>query len=632
VTWRRPAGRLAAGVTVAAIALFGWAPRANAETLPTLTIGLMARAGSLNPFTANDPMARQALTLAYEGLSDYDAENQPGPGLAASWSVSAGGLTWTYAIPAGRQWSDGQPVTAADAVYTFTALMTDTHLPAASRALAANVASVNAPDASTVVLTLIAPRASNPAVGIPIVPVHVWGGGTGPATLSDFANEPGDRPLVGSGPFVVAGRRADGGLDLRANPLFWGGASRLAGISLVPYATSADAWAALRAGGVDFVSGLAAPDFAEAARTPGIATSSGASRDIVAAYLNGTSTAEPTAGNPVLRAAGVREAIAGVIDPVALVASVFAGLGTPGVTGVPPAYPTLSGFPSGASGRAGGLARANDALAAVLPALGYARDLATSRWLDANAAPLTLRVAWDPADELAAQSAAWLAGPLRQLGFAAALTPLPTADLESAIATGDYDIYVASREVPPDPDVALAPYRCASPGADATSGRPGRLGLCDPTFDALADRQQSDQDPGDRARLIKQAYGTVYAAATEVVLYYPPVLEAWRASRFLRFTRVPAGAGPITGQLAYWGLFEAVPMRTGITGGTTGPTSVPGGERWVVMAVAGGVGALATVLLVVVLVLRRRGRGTSEVVVAEVDESLPHVGDFESGV
>ena len=47
----------------------------------------------------------------------------PVPRLAESWEVSADELTWTYKIRQGVKWSDGQPLPAKDAAYTFNRIM-----------------------------------------------------------------------------------------------------------------------------------------------------------------------------------------------------------------------------------------------------------------------------------------------------------------------------------------------------------------------------------------------------------------------------------------------------------------------------------------------------------------------------
>jgi oligopeptide transport system substrate-binding protein len=55
----------------------------------------------------------------YEGLTDYDATGTIVPGVAESWTISDDGLTYTFKLRANAKWSNGDPVTAGDFVYSF---------------------------------------------------------------------------------------------------------------------------------------------------------------------------------------------------------------------------------------------------------------------------------------------------------------------------------------------------------------------------------------------------------------------------------------------------------------------------------------------------------------------------------
>src|SRR5664279_5371283 len=55
----------------------------------------------------------------YEGLTVYDAGGKIIPGTAESWTVSDDGLTYTFKIRDAAKWSNGDPVTADDFVYSF---------------------------------------------------------------------------------------------------------------------------------------------------------------------------------------------------------------------------------------------------------------------------------------------------------------------------------------------------------------------------------------------------------------------------------------------------------------------------------------------------------------------------------
>ena len=55
----------------------------------------------------------------YEGLVIYDAAATLKPGAAESWTVSADGTVYTFEIRDDARWSNGDPVTADDFVYSF---------------------------------------------------------------------------------------------------------------------------------------------------------------------------------------------------------------------------------------------------------------------------------------------------------------------------------------------------------------------------------------------------------------------------------------------------------------------------------------------------------------------------------
>ena len=55
----------------------------------------------------------------FEGLTAHDAAGAIIPGMAESWTVSGDGLTYTFKLRADAKWSNGDPVTANDFVYSF---------------------------------------------------------------------------------------------------------------------------------------------------------------------------------------------------------------------------------------------------------------------------------------------------------------------------------------------------------------------------------------------------------------------------------------------------------------------------------------------------------------------------------
>src|SRR5919112_3842834 len=84
---------------------------------------LILRAGTdqdlqvLNPFESVVVADFEVFTLNYDLLVGFGQDLEPVPGFAESWEPSDDGLTWTFKIRPGMQWSDGQPATAEDARY-----------------------------------------------------------------------------------------------------------------------------------------------------------------------------------------------------------------------------------------------------------------------------------------------------------------------------------------------------------------------------------------------------------------------------------------------------------------------------------------------------------------------------------
>ncbi len=74
---------------------------------------------TLDPQIAEDPDARIVVESLFEGLTRLDENENPYPGAASGWEISADGLTYTFHLREGAQWSDGVPLSAQDFVYAF---------------------------------------------------------------------------------------------------------------------------------------------------------------------------------------------------------------------------------------------------------------------------------------------------------------------------------------------------------------------------------------------------------------------------------------------------------------------------------------------------------------------------------
>ena len=138
-------------------------------------------------------------------LVQYNPQLQFVADFARSWSESSGGKVWTFHTQPGAKWSDGKPLTAADAAWTYqTILKYQDGATANSAGYVAHLKSATAPNATTLVLTYKRPVANvlSQVQQVPILPEHVWAKyatGNGKA-LTRFTN---NAPIVSGGPFVL---------------------------------------------------------------------------------------------------------------------------------------------------------------------------------------------------------------------------------------------------------------------------------------------------------------------------------------------------------------------------------------------------------------------------------------------
>jgi oligopeptide transport system substrate-binding protein len=111
----RHAGLTLASLLAAAMLLASTA--VQAETV--LNRGNGAEPETLDPQKLTGvPEANIAYDL-YEGLCTLDAHGNPTGGVAKSWDISDDGKTYTFHLRDDAKWSNGDPITADDVVYSF---------------------------------------------------------------------------------------------------------------------------------------------------------------------------------------------------------------------------------------------------------------------------------------------------------------------------------------------------------------------------------------------------------------------------------------------------------------------------------------------------------------------------------
>jgi peptide/nickel transport system substrate-binding protein len=536
----------------------------------------------------------------YEYLTNYDPkDNHAVPGLATKWEASPDKLTWTYTIRSDSKWSDGVQATAEDAAWTFNKMMTDDGAATANGSYVGNFEKVTAPSPTKLVIELKKPQATMTALDVPIVPRHVW------EKVSDFSEFNNDKsfPVVGNGPFVLTGYKADSYVRLKANKTFWRGAPKFDELVFRYYKDQDAAVSALRKGEVSFVAGSPSLTPAQAESLEGaenIRVNDAPGRRFYALATNPGAKARNGEkfgdGHPSLLDRRVRNALFMAVDREAVIDKVFRGHAVEGEGYIPPRFQDYFWKPSASQKLAYDPAKA----AQLLDRAGYRKN-GDGKRVGKDGKPLTYRVlchATDPNDKAVGK---YLQEWWGKLGIGVRLNCLD--NVTDPWLAGTYDLAFDGWSVNPDPDFVLSIHTCgALPATPEDTGATDNF-ICDKKYDELYARQLAEYDPAKRADIVKQMESRLYDLGYMNVMAYPNAVEAYRTDQIESITTMPAKAGNIYGQDGYWSWWSAVPAETGDSSG---------GSSTAVVAVV----ATSLVLLIglgtVVAVRRRAGADDRE--------------------
>jgi peptide/nickel transport system substrate-binding protein len=220
-----------------------------------LRIGTTSYIDSLNPFIGIETQSYNAYVMEYPQLVQY------GPGLkiegdwATKWETSSDGKTWTFHLKPNVKWSDGQPMTADDVVWTGNTIIKYAGSAAAALAPAlTHITSFEAPDPNTVVVNYEVP-VGNVLPQLEqfwILPKHIWEPhvGTKGAGLKTY-KEP--FPIVSGGAYIITKAEKKGTTVFKPNPNFYGPKSNAEAVALIYYTNSTSMVADLKQGNLDFI-------------------------------------------------------------------------------------------------------------------------------------------------------------------------------------------------------------------------------------------------------------------------------------------------------------------------------------------------------------------------------------------
>jgi len=184
---------------------------------------------TFNPITASDSGSEEIYRFLFATLLGFDAVKQEvEPGLAESWSVAPDNKTWTFKLRKGLRWSDGQPITADDVVFTMNDVIYSTNInPVIADALRVdgkNFVVTKLDDLTVQVVTpeIYAPFLEGFGAGVPIIPKHILEKFVADGTFtSTYGANWKPEDIVGSGPFIIKEYKPAQYTLLARNPYFF---------------------------------------------------------------------------------------------------------------------------------------------------------------------------------------------------------------------------------------------------------------------------------------------------------------------------------------------------------------------------------------------------------------------------
>ncbi len=291
------------------------------------SLGTINRIDSLNPFVLTEPQAFTVADLVFPELVSYAGKDGTAVvgDWASSWRSSKDGRLWRFTLRPGK-WSDGQPLTAEDAVWTF---RTELRYKSGPTALVAGplagISAVSAPDPHTFVIRYRYPVGDALAqlASVWILPAHVWRTHVGDdgRDLKAFLPEQ-SLPMVAGGPYTVTRYDETRTTVLKANPGFYGARPSLKAIAITFYTNTDSLISDLRDGRVDATDQIPATTVAAVRQMKSIHLVSSPDSTVVAMLVNSNPRKHK---NRELLDTRVREAISLALDRPGLVSVPFRG-------------------------------------------------------------------------------------------------------------------------------------------------------------------------------------------------------------------------------------------------------------------------------------------------------------------
>ncbi|MBC7870574.1 MAG: peptide ABC transporter substrate-binding protein [Chitinophagaceae bacterium] len=524
-------------ITVLLLAVLIAAP-ATAQDGKSITVMYPQELDTLNPLYTGMFFMGITTDLYLSPFWSFNDQLQPNPVLASdipsaeNGGVSEDGTVITINLRDDIFWSDGEPITSADYLFTIEMKTNPANLVNTSYPFSEAdgiISSIEAPDDQTVVVTFNSPFAPWPTtLNYPVLPEHILR----PVFDADGSLDNAEwnrNPTVGSGPYTFAEWEVGSFMRFTRSESYWGTAPLIDEV-VITFVPDSEAYVAtLLNGEAELGTFLDWSDIATV-------RDSGLFNVIIAPSgyneqwnLN----VNPETGHPALQDIRVRQALAQGFDRFSLTEDLFYGL----------TYPAASPWESTPFASPNVTAPAYDAAAA-------AALLDEAGWVDSNGdgtrdqdgVELVLRFVTNMRG-IRADTFALAQQQYADLGIGLELTQYESDVFfggygdNAPVALGEYDIAQWSATTFfPDPDTSV--FLCSSiPTPENPEGSNYR-GYCNPELDALFVEANSTVDPAARIALYNQIDEMIAQEYIWIGIWHDP--DNWEIANTLQNVTINA--------------------------------------------------------------------------------------------
>jgi peptide/nickel transport system substrate-binding protein len=535
----------AAAVVALAVAACGGTSSGGGEVKQggVFRMGSNSTIDSLNPFVAFNGDAYTTFEYIYPYLVQFNPKLQFIADFARTWQHNPDGTVWTFHTQPNAKWSDGKPLTAADAAWTYnTILKYQNGATANSAGYVAHMKSATAPNATTVVLTYKRPVANvlSQVQQVPILPEHIWGKyatGNGKA-MTRFSN---GAPIVSGGPFILDKYTPKQIALFKRNPSFYGPKPHIDGFGLQFFGTTDAMITALKSHQLDGVEVPVPPTSVATLKAAGFVVRSTPSTTFDDFIINANPKQDPSHRellNPLLR-----QAFDYAIDRQAIIKTSLLGYGTAGSSIIGPATgrwydPAIKPPPFD-------LAKANQ----LLDQAGYKMGPNGLRVANGHPMSYTIIVPDTMANSYEQRSFQIMQGDFKKIGVKLTEKTLDDSAAYDAILANNYKNFELSLwdwGPYPDPDFMLSVLTCVSWNVWNDTG------YCSKTYDNMYQAQSAAIDPAKRQQIVYQMQQMVASQRIYVVIDYPDSIEAHSPT----WTDLP-----LIGDASFWAASK-IPMES----------------------------------------------------------------------